>query len=58
MKLTIEANDFCPDDCVYCKPEETISYYQGSQITYHRWECENKNKCKYAHALKKDEVTE
>jgi len=45
MKLKVNANEFCPDNCPFCKVTTT----QRGCISYVY--CENKDICKYAHSL-------
>lgn len=55
MKLEILANDFCPDDCPYCKPYKTL-LYEDSFMSTCEWGCENMKRCKFiAEAIKGDE---
>ena len=38
MKVTIEANDFCPDNCSYCEPEDK-KFFIGNYKCKYRYIC-------------------
>lgn len=52
MKLEIQANDFCPDNCRHCEP----ALIQRNNLTY-EWLCKNTGWCKFiAGAIAKSEM--
>lgn len=52
MKLEIQANDFCPDNCRHCEP----ALIQHNDLTY-EWLCKNRERCKIlAEGIAKSEM--
>lgn len=50
MKLKIEANNFCPDDCPYADITCEDLYWVDGR--YRQRICENKEMCAYVHSLR------
>lgn len=49
MKVDVQANDFCPDDCPFCDPNKKLfaaGYHNGEPYAFSY--CENKDICAYA----------
>ena len=47
MKIKINANDFCPDDCPYFALKE-IPYYEFNKLIDNYRTCENEKICEFA----------
>lgn len=47
MKMTIKANDFCPDDCEYCLLKERLEKDDDGRFKTVRT-CDRVDLCKYA----------
>lgn len=52
MKVTVNANDFCPDDCPYCD----IDYIRLQSIEgeIKKYYCANNESCRFARIIRKE----
>ena len=50
MKITVTANDFCPNDCPYCDVNKFEAIYGSEQKAI--FECKHWAICKHVHELK------
>ena len=57
MKLEVQANDFCPDNCPYCDPIK-IELNTYSKIPEVEYTCNAKFLCEYANMQRKEEENE
>lgn len=53
MKLEIQANDFCPDNCPYCEPYKASIMDEYNITPTVEWGCENECHCRYVDMVRK-----